>query len=94
MLPIIFYLIIGIVFDIFIATPIIRDINKKAMEEKFEENTFSTTIIVILLTPIVYPFIIIYAICIIIKRLFKKIFYNFKQTKLYVTICDYLYIRY
>ena len=94
MLPIIIYLITGIVFDIFVAIPIIRDINKKAMEEESEENTFSTIIIAILLTPIIYPFIIIYAICIIIKRLFKKIFYSFKQTNLYVTICDYLYIRY
>lgn len=94
MLPIIIYLITGIVFDIFIAIPIIRDINKKAMEEEFEENTFSTIIIVILLTPIVYPLIIVYAICIIIKRLYNKLIAKIKQTNLYIKICDYLYIRY
>lgn len=93
MLPIISYLIIGVLYDILIMTPVIRKINKEAMRQESEER-FSTTIFFILFTPIIYPFITIYATCIIIKRLFEKIFYNFKQTKLYVTICDYFYIRY
>lgn len=94
MLPIISYLIIGVLYDITIMIPTIRNMNKKSMEEESEENTFSTTIIFILTTPIIYPFITIYATCIIIKRLFEKFSYSFKQTKLYVTICDYFYIRY
>lgn len=93
MLPIIIYLITGIVFDILIMTPAIRNINKQAMKQESSER-FSTTIFFILFTPIIYPFITIYATCIIIKGLFKKFFYNFKQTNLYVTICDYFYIRY
>jgi hypothetical protein len=94
MLPIISYLIIGVLYDILIMIPAMRQINKEAMKEESEENTFSTTIILILTAPIIYPFITIYATCIIIKRLFKKFSYNLKQTKLYVAICDYFYIRY
>lgn len=93
MLPIISYLIIGVLYDILIMTPAIRNINKQAMKQESSER-FSTTIFFILFTPIIYPFITIYATCIIIKRLFEKFSYNFKQTKLYVTICDYFYIRY
>lgn len=93
MLPIISYLLIGVLYDILIMTPAIRNINKQAMKQESNER-FLTTIFFILFTPIIYPFITIYATCIIIKRLFKKISYNFKQTKLYVTICDYFYIRY
>lgn len=93
MLPIISYLIIGVLYDILIMTPAIRNINKQAMKQESSER-FSTTIFFILFTPIIYPFITIYATCIIVKRLFKKFSYNFKQTKLYVTICDYFYIRY
>lgn len=94
MLPIISYLIIGVLYDIFVMIPTIRNMNKKAMEEESEENTFSTTIIFILTTPIFYPFITVYATCIIIKRLYNKLITKIKQTNLYVTICDYLYIRY
>ena len=94
MLPIISYLAIGILYDIFVMIPTIRNMNKKAMEEESEENTFSTTIILILTTPIFYPFITIYATCIIIKRLYNKLITKIKQTNLYVTICDYFYIKY
>ena len=94
MIPIISYLLIGVLYDITIMIPTIRNMNKKAMEEESEENTFSTTIFFILFTPIIYPFITVYATCIIVKRLFKRFSYNFKQTKLYIVICDYLYIRY
>lgn len=93
MLPIISYLLIGVLYDILIMTPTIRNMNKQAMKQESSER-FSTTIFFILFTPIIYPFITIYATCIIIKELFKKFFYNFKQTNLYVTICDYFYIRY
>lgn len=94
MLPIISYLLIGVLYDIFVMIPTIRNMNKKAMEEESEENTFSTTIILILTAPIIYPFITVYATCIIVKRLLKKISYKIKQTNLYVTICDYFYIKY
>lgn len=94
MLPIISYLLIGVLYDIFVMTPTIRNMNKKAMEEESEKNTFSTTIILILTAPIFYPFITIYATCIIIRRLYNRLITKIKQTKLYVTICDYFYIRY
>lgn len=94
MLPIISYLLIGVLYDIFIMTPTIRNINKEAMKEESEENTFSTTIFFILFTPIIYPFITIYATCIIIRRLYNRLITKIKQTNLYVTICDYFYIRY
>lgn len=93
MLPIISYLIIGVLYDILIMTPAMRQINKQAMKQESEER-FSTTITFILITPIIYPFITVYATCIIIKRLFKRFSYNLKQTKLYIAICDYFYIRY
>lgn len=94
MLPIISYLLIGVLYDIFVMIPTIRNMNKKSMEEESEENTFSTTIIFILTTPIIYPFITIYATCIIIKRLYNRLITKIKHTNLYVTICDYFYIRY
>ena len=94
MLPIISYLLIGVLYDILIIVPTIRNINKKAMEEESEENTFSTTIIFILTTPIFYPFITVYATCIIIKRLYNRLTTKIKQTNLYVAICDYFYIKY
>lgn len=94
MLPIISYLIIGILYNILIMIPAIRKINKKAMKEESEENTFSATIFFILFTPIIYPFITIYATCIIVKRLYNKLVTKIKQTGLYIAICDYLYIRY
>lgn len=93
MLPIISYLIIGVLYDILIMIPAMRQINKQAMKQESEER-FSTTITFILITPIIYPFITVYATCIIIKRLFKRFSYNLKQTKLYIAICDYFYIRY
>ena len=94
MLLIVSYLIIGVLYDILIMTPAMRQINKQAMKQESEENTFSTTIIFILTTPIIYPFITIYATCIIIKRLYNRLITKIKHTNLYVTICDYFYIRY